>query len=94
MKARLATPRKGPERRGGRRDRRDARFVVLDGARLCLADAARALGISISTLHLRIVARTHDPAYAEVDIRAIGADVRKRDASHLPKAAEPIPPAA
>lgn len=67
--------------RGGRRNRRDARFVVLDGERLCLTDAARALGLSPSTLHLRIVARTHDPDYRDVDVRAVRADQAARGAS-------------
>jgi hypothetical protein len=65
------------ERRGGRRDRSDTRFVVLDGQRLCLADAARALGVTTSTLHFRLVNRVQDKNYQEVDVRAVGADVAK-----------------
>ena len=71
-----------PERRGGRRNRRDTRFVLLDGQRLCLADAARALGVTASTLHFRLVNRTHDRNYPQnADVRALGADVAKRGAN-------------
>lgn len=67
-------PRK-PSRSGGRRRRRDTRFVLLDGRRLSLTEAARALGLSASTLHLRLVNRTNNPDYRETDVRAVGADV-------------------
>lgn len=63
------------ERRGGRRDRKDARMVVMDGERLCLTDAARKLGLAPSALHFRIINRVHTSDYGEVDLRAIGADV-------------------
>lgn len=36
---------------GGRRERKDHRYVILDGHRLCLADAARLLGMSAAALH-------------------------------------------
>jgi hypothetical protein len=70
-----------PTRRGGRRDRRDTRWVILDGDRVTLTDAARRLGLSTSALHWRIVRRTIDPAYHDVDVRAIGADVPARCAN-------------
>lgn len=66
----------GPERRGGRRDRKDARMVILDGQRVCLAEAARRLGLSTSALHFRLLHRTRDPQYCDVDVRAVGADAR------------------
>jgi hypothetical protein len=34
--------------------------------------------LTASALHFRILARTHDEDYAEVDLRAIGADVLRR----------------
>ncbi|MGO9008591.1 MAG: hypothetical protein ACLQPN_00695 [Bryobacteraceae bacterium] len=64
-----------PEQRGGRRERKDQRVVVLDGERVCLTDAARRLGISPSALHFRIVNRTGGTEYGLVDLRSIGADV-------------------
>ena len=51
-----------PDHRGGRRERKDQRMVVLDGERLCLTEAARRLGLSASTLHFRIFRRTGDTA--------------------------------
>jgi hypothetical protein len=63
------------ERRGGRRNRPDARMVILDGEHLCLTEAARRLCISPSALHFRIVNRTGgDAGYSDVDLRTIGAD--------------------
>jgi hypothetical protein len=64
--------------RGGYRERQDARWVFLDGIRMTLTEAARELGITASTLHFRILRRTHDAAYNNVDIRAIGADIARR----------------
>jgi hypothetical protein len=69
-----ATP-QGTERRGGFRQRPDARMVILDGERLTLTEGARRLGLTGSTLHFRIVNRTGTTDYGEVDIRAIRADV-------------------
>jgi len=66
-----------PTRRGGRRERKDNRFVLLDGDRLCLADAARRLGLSISSLHFRILRRTGTSDYGEVDLRAIRVEVKR-----------------
>ena len=63
-----------PEHRGGRRNRADNRMVVLDGDRLTLTDAARRLGITASTLHFRILNRTGNSAYRDVDVRTVGAD--------------------
>ena len=83
-----------PERRGGRRNRRDTRFVVLDGQRLCLADAARALGVTTSTLHFRLVNRVHDKNYQEVDVRAVGADVAKYGANPARNVDTAVSPAA
>lgn len=68
-------PETQPEQRGGRRERKDQRMVVLDGERVCLTDAARRLGISPSALHFRIVNRTGGTEYGEVDLRSIEADV-------------------
>jgi hypothetical protein len=67
-----------PTRRGGRRERKDNRFVLLDGERLTLAEAGRRLGLTASSLHFRILRRTKDAEYREVDLRAIGADVPRR----------------
>lgn len=64
---------RGPSNRGGRRDRSDARMVVLDGRRVCLTEAARLIGISASALHFRILRRVRDPHYQDVDLRACGA---------------------
>lgn len=60
--------------RGGRRNRPDARMVILDGERLCLTEAARRLGIAPSALHFRLLSRTKSKEYDGVDIRAVGAD--------------------
>jgi len=60
---------------GDGRCRANSRVVILDGKRLCLTEAARALGISASALHFRITNRTGASDYGEVDIRAVGADV-------------------
>jgi hypothetical protein len=57
-----------------RRWRSDHRFVILDGDRLCLTDAAAKLGLSASTLHFRLVNRTGTRNYRDVDVRAVGAD--------------------
>ncbi len=65
-------------RRGGRRDRKDARTVILDGRRLCLTEAARELGISAVALHFRLVNRTGTADYRDVDVRVVGADSAKR----------------
>jgi hypothetical protein len=62
------------ERRGGRRNRKDARMVILDGERLCITEAARRLEITASTLHFRLLARTKTKDYDGVDVRAVGAD--------------------
>jgi hypothetical protein len=62
--------------------------VLLDGQRLCLSDAARALNLTPSTLHFRLVARTHDANYMDVDVRAVGADVA-HSAKPAGKADEP-----
>lgn len=59
---------------GGRRIRKDNRYVILDGRRLCLSDAARELGITASALHYRLVVRTGKKDYLNVDVRAVGAD--------------------
>ena len=67
-----------PSHRGGRRERKDQRTVMLDGERLCLTEAARRLGLAASALHWRIFRRTGDAAYQNVDVRAIGADVARR----------------
>jgi hypothetical protein len=39
---------------------------------------AGAWGLTASALHFRILARTHDEGYGEVDLRAIGADMARR----------------
>ena len=67
-------------RRGGRRERKDARMVILDGRRLCLTEAARELGISAVALHFRLVNRTGTADYREIDIRVVGADRPRRGA--------------
>jgi hypothetical protein len=69
-----------PSRRGGRRDRRDTRWVILDGDRVSLTEAARRLDLSTSALHWRVVRRTGDPAYHDVDVRAVHADQPARTA--------------
>lgn len=63
------------EQRGGRRNRPDARMVILDGEHLCLTEAARRLGISPSALHFRIANRVGAAEYGEVDLRLVEADV-------------------
>jgi len=63
--------------RGGRRERKDQRMVVLDGERLCLTDAARRLEITASTLHFRLLARTKTKDYDGVDVRAVGAHIAR-----------------
>lgn len=62
--------------RGGRRDRRDNRFVVLNGERLNLTEAALRLGLSASALHWRIVSRVGDPDYRETDLDAIRVHIK------------------
>jgi len=59
---------------GGRFPRADNRFVVLDGRRLILADAARGLGLSASALHFRITRRVGHADYGCVDVRQVGGD--------------------
>ena len=63
---------------GGRRDRHDHRWVVLDGQRVCLSDAARELGLSASALHGRLVRRTGRRDYQDVDVRLLGVDQRTK----------------
>lgn len=72
---RSAAPKPGAKPRGGVRDRHDARMVVLDGERVTLTEGARRLGLSASALHFRILRRTCDPKYSEIDLRSVGADV-------------------
>ena len=64
----------GASASGGRRQRKDNRFVLLDGERLCLKDAARRLSVSMVALHFRLVNRTGDANYGCVDVREVGAD--------------------
>jgi hypothetical protein len=64
----------GIVRRRERQWRKDYRFVILDGDRLCLTDAAARLGLSASALHYRLVNRTGTRNYKDVDVRAVGAD--------------------
>ncbi len=66
-----------PTTRGGRSARRDNRYVVLDGRRMLLVDAARQLGISNVALHFRLVNRTGGKDYDGVDVRLVGADRAK-----------------
>lgn len=66
--------------RGGRRDRHDARMVILDDERLCITEAARRLGISTSALHFRLVNRC-GPDYQEPDVRGVGADHARQHSS-------------
>jgi hypothetical protein len=73
----LEVPELPPGSRGGWRDRPDNRMVILDGDRISLTDAARRLGMSVWALHQRIVRRTRDPHYGEIDLRATEVDVRR-----------------
>jgi len=84
-RATASRPVASPGTLGGRRLRRDNRFVRLDGRRLCLADAARELGMSLSALNWRIINRTGTRHFGEVDVREIGADVPRRptDPDHV-----------
>ena len=59
---------------GGRFPRSDNRYVLLDGQRLILSDAARSLGLSVSALHFRITRRVGHADYGCVDVREVGAD--------------------
>ncbi len=76
--------------RGGRVARSDNRWVVLDGQRMILTDAARELGISNVALHFRLVNRTGGNDYDGVDVRAVGADRKHTavEASRLAHAAK------
>ena len=67
-----------PSRRGGWRQRADNRFVLLDGERLVLAEAAHRLGLSTSALHWRLVGRCGKD-YREPDVRGVGADKVRRE---------------
>lgn len=77
-------------RPGGRFPRSDNRWVVLDGQRMILTDAARKLGISNVALHFRLVNRTGGKDYDGVDIRAVRADRKHTptEASRLAHAAK------
>jgi hypothetical protein len=77
-------------KRGGRFARQDNRYVVLDGRRMPLVDAARQLGISNVALHFRLVSRTGGKNYDGVDVRAVGADRKHTavEASRLAHAAK------
>lgn len=66
-----------PERRGGRRVRSDNRLVILDGQKMCVAEAARRLGITHSALNWRLVNRVGERNYGCVDVRQVGADRSK-----------------
>ncbi len=76
--------------RGGRVTRSDHGWVVLDGQRMILTDAARRLGISNVALHFRLVNRTGTKDYSGTDVRAVGADMRHTavEASRLAHAAK------
>jgi len=76
--------------RGGRVPRSDNRWVVLDGQRMILTDAARQLGISNVALHFRLVNRTGTTDYSGTDVRAVGADRKHTqiEASRLAHAAK------
>ena len=63
------------ERRGGRRDRSDARMVLLDGQRLTLAQAAEKLALTEQALYFRI-RRQVGTNYRDVDLRTLGLDGR------------------
>ncbi len=62
------------ERRGGRRERRDNRFVLLGGERVTLTEAGRRLNISPGALVSRIRNRIGDADYSGIDLDVIGAD--------------------
>lgn len=86
LKNAFGTPQhKGWRAKGGRHSRCDHRFILLDGRRVILADAARTLGISAVALHYRMVNRTGGKDYDGADVRAVGADqVKARRGPVLP----------
>jgi hypothetical protein len=75
-------PRPGrPSKRGGLRNRKDGRTVILDGDQVSLAEAARRLGMHAGTLYHQIARSTGNPKAQDVDLGSIGVDVAARGGS-------------
>ncbi len=64
----------------GRMKRSTNRFVILDGERMCLSDAAHALSMSVKALRHRIERRL-GAVVDTIDLRAIGVDTDGRHAT-------------
>jgi hypothetical protein len=61
--------------RSGSMERSDNHFVVLHGERMCLADAARELGLTFDALRARVKRRARQMG-DELDLDALGIDKR------------------
>jgi hypothetical protein len=66
-------------------ERSNHRFVLLDGERICLSDAARKLNLSLSTIRKRIETRM-GAIVDTIDLREIDIDKRHTTKRLLPGA--------